>query len=210
MRITLPWPPKQLTPNAKRRTHWRAYQPVIKSYRRTCGDLTVAAGLRHGGGLRITAITFNPPDHRRRDDDGMIAAFKAGRDGVADALGTDDHLFRPTYAFGAVVKGGAVVVEVDAPALAAAGVPAARSTVSAEPLCRGRRMTAHPDAWPDERILSMLDLLDHEGRSRAQVADILGTTKGAVLGMERRVRRDDARHPETVGDGTMPRGWWRR
>jgi crossover junction endodeoxyribonuclease RusA len=42
----------------------------------------------------------------------MIGAFKAGRDGVADALGCDDHGFRPTYRFDEPVKGGAVVVEI--------------------------------------------------------------------------------------------------
>ena len=30
-------------------------------------------------------VDFYPPDKRRRDDDNVIAAFKAGRDGLADA-----------------------------------------------------------------------------------------------------------------------------
>jgi crossover junction endodeoxyribonuclease RusA len=106
--ITLPWPPKELTPNAKRRKHWRVYQPIAKRYRETCAWLVISAraeGLLH-------SITFCPPDNRRRDDDGMIGAFKAGRDGVADALRCDDHSFRPIYRFGDVVKGGAVIVEI--------------------------------------------------------------------------------------------------
>lgn len=106
--IELPWPPKELTPNAKRRKHWRTYQPIAKQYRLQCMLLTISQ-LRNGG-RTITAITFFPPDRRRRDDDGMIGAFKAGRDGVADALGCDDHKFRPAYHFAEPVEGGRVVV----------------------------------------------------------------------------------------------------
>jgi crossover junction endodeoxyribonuclease RusA len=115
MTLELPWPPKELTPNFKRRKHWRVYRPFVERYRRECGWLTVkhlrAEGLRpHAGGLRIVSITFYPPDRRRRDDDGMISAFKAGRDGVADALGVDDHTFRPSYNFAEPVKHGRVVI----------------------------------------------------------------------------------------------------
>lgn len=106
--VQLPWPPPQLTPNAKRRKHWRVYQPTAKRYRETCAWLTKAARVR---GV-IVGITFCPPDRRKRDDDGMIGAFKAGRDGVADALGCDDHAFRPTYRFAEPRKGGAVLVEI--------------------------------------------------------------------------------------------------
>src|SRR5690242_1394791 len=95
--IELPWPPKELTPNARRRNHWRVTQRHAKEYRLRCFLLTVAAKAPKGV---ITSVTFYPPDRRRRDDDGMIGAFKAGRDGVADALGCDDHKFRPAYHFG--------------------------------------------------------------------------------------------------------------
>jgi crossover junction endodeoxyribonuclease RusA len=39
-------------------------------------------------------LDFYPPDRRHRDDDNMIASFKAGRDGLALALGIDDKRFR--------------------------------------------------------------------------------------------------------------------
>ena len=57
-------------------------------------------------------ITFHPPDKRRRDRDNMIAAFKAGQDGLSDSLGVDDSQFVTSYAVGDVIKGGSVVVEV--------------------------------------------------------------------------------------------------
>lgn len=106
--LELPWPPKELTPNARRRNHWRVTQRHSKQYRETCAWLTKAARLR---GV-IVGVEFFPPDRRKRDDDGMIGAFKAGRDGVADALGCDDHTFRPTYKLGDPVKGGKIVVEI--------------------------------------------------------------------------------------------------
>jgi crossover junction endodeoxyribonuclease RusA len=111
-RILLPWPPSCLTPNAKRRLHWRVYRHPAKDYRKTCALLTKAKRIRLDPGLVPMTITFNPPDRRHRDDDGMIGAFKHGRDGVADALGVDDRYFRPTYVFGEPVKGGCVTVEV--------------------------------------------------------------------------------------------------
>ena len=41
-------------------------------------------------------LTFYPPDKRKRDDDNMISSFKAGRDGIAQALGlmTTCSIFR--------------------------------------------------------------------------------------------------------------------
>ena len=56
------------------------------------------------------AITFCPPNKRRRDLDNIIASFKAGSDGIADGLGIDDSLFFCTYSLGAPVGDGAVFV----------------------------------------------------------------------------------------------------
>jgi crossover junction endodeoxyribonuclease RusA len=106
--ISLPWPPACLTPNAKRRKHWRSYAEPAKQYRKTCWALTLEAKAR---GTLLT-ITFCPPDNRRRDFDGMIGSFKHGIDGIADALGTDDHKFRPDIRFASPTPGGRVVCEI--------------------------------------------------------------------------------------------------
>lgn len=119
MKITLPWPDMRLTPNAKRRKHWRSYQPAAKADRETGRVMTYAAlstGLREirnifrGDGKIPLTITFFPPDARHRDDDGMIGAFKHLRDGIADALAVDDRRFRPDYRFEAPAKPGRVEV----------------------------------------------------------------------------------------------------
>lgn len=117
MIITLPWPNLKLTPNAKRRKHWRSYQPAIKSDRAagavcTCLALPLRAkkAIAATDGKIAMVVTFYPPDARRRDDDGMISAFKHLRDGIADALGVDDHRFRPEYRFADPCKPGRVEV----------------------------------------------------------------------------------------------------
>ncbi|MGX7895492.1 hypothetical protein [Tsuneonella sp. HG222] len=116
--IILPWPDKRVTPNAKRRTHWRTYQPAIKSDRETGAVLAWAAlpplareVIAAGEGKIPLKVSFFPPDRRHRDDDGMIGAFKHLRDGIADALKVDDRRFAPHYFFEEPVKGGRIVVQ---------------------------------------------------------------------------------------------------
>lgn len=93
--VTLPWPPKDLSPNA--RVHWSKKNKAATSYRAACYFLAIQAGLKdaiHWSGDIHLWIDFYPPDRRQRDDDNMISAFKSGRDGLADALGVNDNRFR--------------------------------------------------------------------------------------------------------------------
>jgi crossover junction endodeoxyribonuclease RusA len=56
-------------------------------------------------------IEFMPPDRRARDDDNLIASFKSGRDGMADALGINDKLFRiHPFVSDKTMKNGAVSI----------------------------------------------------------------------------------------------------
>lgn len=109
--VALPWPPSILSPNA--RAHWAAKNRAVKLYREECAWLTKAAGLRVGWEGTVHAwITFYPPDRRQRDDDNAISSFKAGRDGVAQALGIDDSRFRlHPFLSDKVIKGGCVKVK---------------------------------------------------------------------------------------------------
>lgn len=92
MSLILPWPPKELSPNA-RIHHMRRYT-IGKKYRNACWARAKQAGLKvdFDGPVHLW-ITFFPPDKRTRDDDNLIAAFKAGRDGLALALGINDSRF---------------------------------------------------------------------------------------------------------------------
>lgn len=117
MIITLPWPDKRLSPNA--RVHWAVLAGIKKQARAdACALATVAIPLRvkraiHDMDGRIPmTIRFYPPDARHRDDDNMVASFKASRDGIADALGVDDRRFRPFYQFMDPDKPGRIEVEI--------------------------------------------------------------------------------------------------
>lgn len=119
MIITLPWPDKRLTPNAKRRKHWRSYRPLEKADRETGYwrtlmrvGATLRSAITEGNGPIPIKVTFFPPDRRKRDDDGMIGAFKHMRDGIADALHCDDNRFRPEYHFSEPQKPGRVEVTI--------------------------------------------------------------------------------------------------
>ena len=113
MIVNLPWPDRKLSPNAKGQ-HWSRKAEAKRAARRTGFVLAREAigPVKPAWAAAALSITFCPPDRRRRDDDNAIGAFKAYRDGIADALGIDDHKFKPTYAFGEPVKGGAVRVEI--------------------------------------------------------------------------------------------------
>ena len=114
MIIELPWPPHQLNPN--KRLHWAVKRKFTKGYRASCFFAVIDAnieGFEPGERLPVK-VTFHPPDRRKRDRDNMIAAFKAGQDGLADALGIDDAILVPTYDTGDPVKGGRVVIELNA------------------------------------------------------------------------------------------------
>ena len=102
--VILPWPPKELSPNAT--LHWAKKAKYKKAYRHTCWALTLEAKLTADGLGKIPIlITFYPPDKRHRDADNMVASIKAGLDGVADALKINDRCFLPTFIFSEEVKG---------------------------------------------------------------------------------------------------------
>jgi crossover junction endodeoxyribonuclease RusA len=116
MIVTLPWPPKELNPNA--RVHWAQLAKAKKAYRRACWLMTLqqcklVPTFPGEDAIRL-AITFVPPDRRARDDDNLLAAFKAGRDGLADAWGVDDGRFVVTVRLDCENIGGLVRVEVQA------------------------------------------------------------------------------------------------
>lgn len=116
--LELPWPPRQLSPNA--REHWGTLAKVKKSYRARCAGIARVAGVRAlvtGKDALGVHLTFLPPDRRPRDWDNLVASMKAGLDGLADALGVDDSRWRLSFEVDrqTVVKGGKVLVEVGAP-----------------------------------------------------------------------------------------------
>ena len=107
--IELPWPPKQLSPNA--RLHWRAVHKAKSAYKLECVTLLrpLMPPRVSDGRLPIT-VTICPPDNRKRDRDNIQASLKYALDCVAKWLGVDDYLFDPSYTFGEPVKGGRISI----------------------------------------------------------------------------------------------------
>lgn len=115
MRIELPYPDSRLTPNAKRRSHWRTYQPVARKARIDAAWATLASEGFHDyeapqDGPIPLCITFYPPDARKRDLDGALGAAKHALDGIADALDVNDNRFTLSLAFGKPEKPGRIEV----------------------------------------------------------------------------------------------------
>lgn len=121
----LPFPPRQLSPNA--RIHWGRKSSVAKKYRYDCclrAKVAIQENrwrtdalqklVQETGETIHLFLDIYPPDRRGRDDDNIIAAFKAGRDGLADAMGIDDKHFRihPLVHRDEPVKGGKIRVTV--------------------------------------------------------------------------------------------------
>jgi crossover junction endodeoxyribonuclease RusA len=104
--IILPYPPSILNPNNK--THWSKKAKAVKRYRAFCGFTAAAAGNKPK--CFNMRIEFYPPDRRSRDKDNMIAAFKAGQDGLADAWKVNDSKFNFEYVVMPPVKDGQVRV----------------------------------------------------------------------------------------------------
>jgi len=83
--ITLPLPPRELSPNA--RVHWAAKAKRTKAMRERANmEARAAQGRRTRRWERATVrATFYHKDRRRRDRDNLLASCKAVFDGLADA-----------------------------------------------------------------------------------------------------------------------------
>lgn len=104
LEIILPWPPKELSPNA--RLHWATLAKAKKQYRHACAQQMVVQGARRiqAEGLEVE-FTFYPPTKRRIDMDNCIARMKSGIDGMADVLGVDDSRWKMGFEMAEVTGG---------------------------------------------------------------------------------------------------------
>lgn len=110
--VLLPWPPAACSPNA--RVHWSKKSRAAKAYRSACHLLAKQVDLQSPAGEALLVVEFVPPDRRRRDDNNLLAMFKAGRDGLADAMGIDDNVFATQIRVSKeTTKGGAVRVRIE-------------------------------------------------------------------------------------------------
>ncbi|MFO1144665.1 MAG: hypothetical protein U1E59_20275, partial [Amaricoccus sp.] len=109
------WASKALHPNArvhrlalansKRKARWDAYCCA-----REAGVVRFPKSPDGAAQPLSVDVTFQPPDRRRRDLDGMISQGKAYFDGIADATGVDDSLWQWAFRVAEPVRGGCVLV----------------------------------------------------------------------------------------------------
>lgn len=95
LEITLPWPPKELSPNA--RLHWAKVSKAKKSYREACyyiALMSLQRGMFSETDVIGVHLKFYKPTRRAMDWDNLIARMKAGLDGMSDALKINDKQFR--------------------------------------------------------------------------------------------------------------------
>lgn len=112
--ICLPWPDRELHPNA--RAHWGRKAKLAKLSKIEAGWYAEAAGWGRTewpeGRLHVWIDAY-PPDRRRRDADGLLSSLKAHLDGIAEVMGVDDRRFVPhPFIKDEVRKGGEVRIRI--------------------------------------------------------------------------------------------------
>jgi crossover junction endodeoxyribonuclease RusA len=88
MTVTLGWPSRALSPNA--RTHWATLARAKKAARKEGYYAARSAGAPYVMLSVSIQVTFIPPNARRRDLDNLIASIKPHLDGISDAIVIDD------------------------------------------------------------------------------------------------------------------------
>lgn len=115
-RITLPWPPAALSPNASGQGKWRKKSEAAKAYKNTCIKECWAQRIRKIDADEVAVtIVFNPPRSGKYDLDNALARAKQGLDAVAEAIGVDDACWQSmSLVRGQKVKGGNISVQIRA------------------------------------------------------------------------------------------------
>ena len=111
MIIDLPWPSKDLHPNA--RVHYMRKARATKQARSDALVCATLAGVTEIDAKRLSVqATFSPPDNRRRDQDGMLSSCKAYFDAISEVVGIDDYYWKVSHETAPPIKGGNVRVTI--------------------------------------------------------------------------------------------------
>ena len=120
--ISLPWPDKRLSPNARPNRFEKAAAAKTAREQGLYGALEItyiwpkdkAPPFKPLPEQFEAQYTFHPPDRRHRDIDNVYSSCKNFQDGVCDALEIDDSRIKRTILeWGEVVKGGKVVLTLE-------------------------------------------------------------------------------------------------
>lgn len=103
IRVVTPWPPKLLSPNA--RAHWRKIAPIKRKFKEDCFYIAQQCSTPDFGDSNVQVYIICFPTSNRFDLDNCAASLKFGLDGIAEAWGINDRIFRPvTVDFGGISR----------------------------------------------------------------------------------------------------------
>lgn len=88
VRYKFPWPPRELSPNA--RVHWRTLAKAKREYKEACGWAILHVSLAQLRPPVTAQVTFVVPDKRRRDTDNFLAMLKPLFDALVEFVLEDD------------------------------------------------------------------------------------------------------------------------
>lgn len=112
--INLPWPPKEVWPNFRARTH-HARSRGLKQARAWAVLATKADMPRPDlpeGQIKLLLTFHKKPSGPAPDRDNCLSSAKAYLDGIAEAWGVNDRRFEPSVIIAEPRKGGAVIVSI--------------------------------------------------------------------------------------------------
>lgn len=125
--LTLPWPSRALSPNA--RGHWSKRHTAAKAAKHNAWGIALAAGVKPSKATSVQiTYTFHPPRAGRFDLDNALASMKPSTDGISMALGIDDSLFDFTVLRGEPARpDGCVAVRIELEGEEVAASPARKN-----------------------------------------------------------------------------------
>ena len=111
MKITFPWYPKELSPNAT--VHYMKKAKYKAMYKEICRLQTIDAMLSQQNTKDYNELhmTIYSPDKRFRDTDNILASIKNGLDGMCLALDINDRCFDEIHIYRSEEIGGFIKVE---------------------------------------------------------------------------------------------------
>lgn len=112
MTLTLPWPPS--TNHTWRKGNGRVFlSQQTKTFRKAVASVVLASNTQRPalGPLELT-VTLCPPDKRKRDLDNFAGKALLDALTLAGVWADDSQVRKQTAAWGEVIKGGRIVVEI--------------------------------------------------------------------------------------------------
>jgi crossover junction endodeoxyribonuclease RusA len=111
--LAVPWPMRELSPNARKDWHSKAKMIAIQRQAGLFEAIMAKMRIPKDELLQMT-VNFYPPSYRRYDIDNLLAAMKPTIDGIFEATDANDHqIKRITLNMGEKYKDGQVIITIE-------------------------------------------------------------------------------------------------